>query len=197
MSTYTSRTSVERVADVLDRERVTASHFVLTLLERDSLQDHPCTIDLLDNTTQIIDAFSKNPRSATSTYAWARKAIQKKTTESIKILTANDDWHFNAEHAVAADLEDFKIEQMAAEMKALAPDLWSLLQLLLVRDSKDVDGDEIMDLSDGEEFDETGDFASPNASKEAKDKRRETIRTIVCYFPIFVPCNLICSRKPP
>ncbi|KAJ7800011.1 hypothetical protein B0H13DRAFT_2244977 [Mycena leptocephala] len=116
---------------------------------------HPCTIDLLDNTTQIIDAFSKNPRSATSTYAWARKAIQKKTTESIKILTANDDWHFNAEHAVAADLEDFKIEQMAAEMKALAPDLCLCSNSCLC-----------------------GTARIPNASKEAKDKRHETILTI-------------------
>ncbi|KAJ7696404.1 hypothetical protein B0H14DRAFT_2159062, partial [Mycena olivaceomarginata] len=111
--------------------KVTASDFVVTLLERDSLQNHPCTVSLIDNTTQIIDAFYKNTRSSKSTYAWARKEIQKKTKESIKVLTANDEWHFNAQNASAADLEDFKIEQMAADMKELAPDLWNLLQILL------------------------------------------------------------------
>jgi hypothetical protein len=141
---------------------------VLTLLERKSLQDHHCTTSLLDNAERIIEAFSQNSQSAPSVYAWARKAIQKRTTESVKVLTANHDWHFDAEHAIAADLEDFKIEQMAAKMKALAPDLWNLLQILLSRDETDGEGDQIMDDLD-EEFDESGEFAG--MGQNAREKR--------------------------
>ncbi|KAJ7323357.1 hypothetical protein DFH08DRAFT_969423 [Mycena albidolilacea] len=178
MSTYTSQSQVERLINAIGIENVTASDFVLTLLERDSLQANTCTQSLLDITERIIEAFSKNPVSAPSTYTWARKAIQKSTTQAIKILTANDDWHFNAEHALAADLEDFKIEEMAARMKKLAPDLWTLLQILLSWDEIDVDGDQVMDdLSDADEFDESGEFAS--TGKNAKERHRNTIRNIV------------------
>ncbi|KAJ7640085.1 hypothetical protein DFH06DRAFT_1334987 [Mycena polygramma] len=131
---------------------------------------------LLDNSGRTVEAFAQNSTSAPSVYAWARKAIQKSTTEAIKILTANDDWHFNAEHASAAELEDFKIEEMAATMKELAPHLWTLLQMLLSRDEIDADGDQVMDdLSDEDEFDESGEFAD---GRSAKQKRRETIRNI-------------------
>jgi hypothetical protein len=195
MSTYTSQSQVERLTNAFGIENVTASDFVLTLLERDSLQANTCTQSLLDNTERIIEAFSKNPVSAPSTYAWARKAIQKSTTQAIKILTANDDWHFNAEHASAADLEDFKIEEMAARMKKLAPDLWTLLQILLSRDEIDVDGDQVMDdLSDADEFDESGEFAS--TGKNAKERRRNTIRNIVCTLLISEFLLLNSSRKP-
>ncbi|KAJ7081388.1 hypothetical protein B0H15DRAFT_786424, partial [Mycena belliarum] len=195
MSTYTSRTQIDRVANVLNQENVTASDFVLTLLERESLRDLPCTSSLLNNAEQIIDAFSKNPASAPSTYVWARKAIQKKTTESIKILTANHNWHFNAEHAAAADLEDFKIEAMAAEMKSLAPDLWGLLQLLLSRDSRDLDGDQVMDDFSDDEFDESGEFArsTGDGGMDAKGKRRDTIRTIKTAVMISI---MMQSRNP-
>ena len=92
-------------------------------------------------------------------------------------MTANDDWHFNVDHASAADLEDFKIEEMAATMKELAPDLWILLQILLSRDEIDVDGDQVMDdLSDANEFDESGEFAS--IGKNAKEKRRGGIQNV-------------------
>ncbi|KAJ7105154.1 hypothetical protein C8R44DRAFT_529514, partial [Mycena epipterygia] len=48
------------------------------------------------------------------------------------LLTANQDWHFGAMHASATQLEDFQIEEMAAEMKSIAGDLWNLLHLLFI-----------------------------------------------------------------
>ncbi|KAJ7214687.1 hypothetical protein C8J57DRAFT_1600637 [Mycena rebaudengoi] len=182
MSAYTAQSKILHIAGVLAQEEVTAAEFVLTLLERSSLQDNPCTTSLLDNATPIIDAFSKNSTSSASTFAWARKTIQKKTSESIKLLTQNDDWHFGNLHASAADLEDFKIEEMAKAMKSLAPDLWNLLYILLSGET-DADGDHIMEDAtlDGEsdaEFDESGEFAKSMPDIGKKERRRETIRTI-------------------
>jgi hypothetical protein len=185
MSTYTAQSKILHIAGVLAQEEVTAADFILTLLERASLQDNPCTTSLLDNATPIIDAFSKNATSSASTFAWARKSIQKKTSESIKLLTQNDDWHFGNIHASAADLEDFKIEEMAKVMKARAPDLWNLLYILLSGET-DADGDHIMEdvTLDGEsdaEFDDRGEFAKSMPDIGQKEKRREIIRTIVSH----------------
>ncbi|KAJ7101209.1 hypothetical protein C8R44DRAFT_641767 [Mycena epipterygia] len=138
MPTWTSRTQIDRVATVLAQEAVTASDFVITLLERPSYSDHPCTTSLVDHAAEIIDVFAKHPGSGASTFAWARKAIQKKTVDSITLLTANEDWHFGAVHASATKLEDFQIEEMAATMKLMAPDLWNLLHLLLSKDHQDM-----------------------------------------------------------
>ncbi|KAJ7908542.1 hypothetical protein B0H13DRAFT_2233244 [Mycena leptocephala] len=40
-------------------------------------------------------------------------------------------WHFSAANTSAKQLQDFRIEDMAMRMKALAPELWDLLGLLL------------------------------------------------------------------
>ena len=96
---------------------------------------------------------------------------------------------------MAADLEDFKFEEMAATMKELAPDLWTLLQILLSRDEIDVDGDQVMDdLSDANESDESGEFAS--MGKNAKEKHHDTIRNIVCTLLISEFLLLNSCRKP-
>ncbi|KAJ7626572.1 hypothetical protein DFH06DRAFT_1103450 [Mycena polygramma] len=188
MSTFTPRSKIDRVAALLGQEAVTASDFVITLLERESYRDHPCTISLAEKAPEIIDLFATHPLSSKSTFAWARKAIQKKTTESIKLLTANQDWHFGAAHASATQLEDFQIEEMAAEMQEIAPDLWNLLHLLLTKDPKDMldlDGDQLMDDSSlpDQEFDELGGFMEPIADgpgtkAQSLEKRRATIRKI-------------------
>ncbi|KAJ6550353.1 hypothetical protein B0H10DRAFT_1850543 [Mycena sp. CBHHK59/15] len=181
MSTFTTESQVTHITDCLAWENVSASDFVLTLLERPSWQAHACTTSLVDNAAKIITAFSQNLPSQESTFAWARKSIQKRTSESIKLSAANNDWHFNALHASAAQLEDFRIEEMAAKMKALAPDLLHLLQLLLSGDKHvDLDGDQVMDGlgADGDAvFDESGGFADVlDAGK--KEQRCEAIKTI-------------------
>ncbi|KAJ7766534.1 hypothetical protein DFH07DRAFT_809348 [Mycena maculata] len=106
-TTWTARSQIIRIASVLEQEALTASDFVITLLERESYRDHPCTTSLVEKAPEIIDLFPKHLRSAQSTFTWARKIIQKKTADSIKLLTANQDWHFDAGHASAEQLEDF------------------------------------------------------------------------------------------
>ncbi|KAJ7721904.1 hypothetical protein B0H16DRAFT_1790230 [Mycena metata] len=183
-STWTARSQIDRIADVLQQEHVPAADFVITLLERNSYRDHPCTKSLVDNAPAIIDLFAKHPDSSESTFRWARNTIQKRTADSIKRLTANQDWHFDASHASAKDLEDFQIEEMAREMKEIAPDLWNLLHLLLSKDHKDLDGDQVMGgTTPDDEFDELGNFTQaipdgPGTRAERVEKRREGIRTI-------------------
>ncbi|KAK6996233.1 hypothetical protein R3P38DRAFT_3222360 [Favolaschia claudopus] len=90
MSTWTSQSQVQQIAKALDDTKVTTSDFVITLLERDSLQQHPCTVDLVENAGRIMDAFFRNLVAESSAYAWARKSIQTRKAKAIKILTANE-----------------------------------------------------------------------------------------------------------
>ncbi|KAF8150232.1 hypothetical protein B0H34DRAFT_826645 [Crassisporium funariophilum] len=96
------------------------------------LNEHPCTVNLVNNANEIIKAFSCHPRSQGSAFGWAAATMKKKYSESIKSLISNEEWHFNASHASAKQLEDFRIEDMAVTMKELAPDLWLVLDILLM-----------------------------------------------------------------
>jgi hypothetical protein len=142
--------------------------------------------------------------------------MKKKYSESIKNLASVQDWHFNASHASAQDLDNFRIEDMATEMKKLAPDLWFILDVLLMGDRKrgnlDQEGDQIMsaphDDMEGEDFigdeedelwntvDNMGFGISEAPASEAevpaiskKVARREAISTVVSTKKYFSGCN--------
>jgi hypothetical protein len=82
---------------------LTISDFILTLLGDSNLKTHPCTLTLVKDMSNIITALSRHSHSAGSAFAWANDIVKKKYTESIKELTCNEDWHFNASHASAED----------------------------------------------------------------------------------------------
>jgi hypothetical protein len=64
--------------------------------------------------------------------AWAHGKIKIEYAQLIRDLADKDNgWHFSAANTSAKQLQDFRIEDMAARMKALAPELWDLLGLLL------------------------------------------------------------------
>jgi hypothetical protein len=149
--------------------------------------------------SNIITALSRHSHSAGSAFAWANDIVKKKHIESIKELTRNEDWHFNASHASAQDLDDFRIEDMALKMKSLAPDLWNILGLLLSSDQRSqrqnnqimedsVAGDdglweglpEIVMTDDGETVDENRAFIQLDPHKKAV--RCDAICTIVCHW---------------
>ncbi|KAJ7076755.1 hypothetical protein B0H15DRAFT_925103 [Mycena belliarum] len=50
----------------------------------------------------------------------------------IYLADKENGWHFSAANTSAAQLQEFRIEDMATKMKTLAPELWDLFGLLLV-----------------------------------------------------------------
>ena len=192
--------ALQAVLDIFAcHSELTISDFILTLLGDSNLKTHPCTLMLVKNMSNIITALSRHSHSAGSAFAWANDIVKKKYIESIKELTRNEDWHFNASHASAQDLDDFHIEDMALKMKSLAPDLWNILGLLLSSDQRSrrqnnqlmedsVAGDdglweglpEIAMTDDGETVDENGAFIQLDPHKKAV--RRDTICTIICHW---------------
>jgi len=188
-----SQAALDIISVAFQSSGLSVSNYVITLLEHQMLEEHPCTVDLINNADKIIEAFSYHPRSRSSAFNWAAATMKKKYSESIKSLISNEEWHFNASHASAKQLEDFRIEDMALKMKELAPDLWLMLDILLMGTriplpellSTDHDGDHIMSATEDSENIDT-DSLNDHSEKLGKvDKniaRREALCTIVCYF---------------
>ncbi|KIJ96749.1 hypothetical protein K443DRAFT_10382 [Laccaria amethystina LaAM-08-1] len=127
---------LDAVSIALETSTLSLSDYVVTLLKYQALWDHPSTVDLVNNTTKIMTAFLDHLDSKISAFDWASTIMRKKYSVGIKLLVSCEEWHFNTSHASAKELEDFWIEDMAITMKRLAPDLWLLLDMLLMGDRK-------------------------------------------------------------
>ena len=108
-----SLAALDAVSLALETSKLSLSDYVVTLLKYQALQDHPSTVDLVNNTTKIMTAFSHHLNSKISAFDWASTIMRRKYSEGIKLLVSCEEWHFNASHASAKELKDFRIEDMA------------------------------------------------------------------------------------
>ena len=172
MSRIITRSAVDQVTLAFQDVKISVSDYIIRLLEDSTLKDHPHTLDLLHSATDIITAISQQPKAQNPALSWASDAVKRRYLSEMKSLVENQEWQFNASHASAEKLDNFRIEGMALTMKRLAPDVWAMLDLLLMGDRKaseaksTVNGDEdqvMIDLEntaahgdgfDGEEFGE-------------------------------------------
>jgi hypothetical protein len=183
---------------------VTASNFVLSLLQDSRLQDLPCVQNLIDQTNEILLAFYEHPKSSKLTLEWASDLIKSRYAESVRELAKKENgWHFGALRASAKKLQEFRIEEMAQKMEELAPELWDLLGLMLSADrrqteriakqtkAQEADGDQVMGnvedkpeeiMIDNMNIEEA---SNPNYSRNPRSlaECREALVTIVsCLF---------------
>jgi hypothetical protein len=143
------------VAQAFKDHNISISTFILSILKDNQYHQFPCTLDLVKHMKDILTAFPQNEESSESTSSWADKLISKNYSDSIKALTMKENgWYVGALHASAKQLEHFQIENMAKDMKRLAPNLWSFLGELLsleweYREQADSDGNHFMDGTEG------------------------------------------------
>jgi hypothetical protein len=70
----------------------------------------------------------------------------------MKSLCENQEWQFNVSQSSAEKLNNFCIKEMVLALKGLTPDVWAMLDLLLMGDREafetnstaDYDGDQVM-----------------------------------------------------
>ena len=128
---------LEAIIHCFQTHNVTASKFLVSLLTDAGFQEHPCSEDLVHNSTEIFNAFLKHPKASGSALDWANTVMKKKYAKDIKDLAnVKNGWHFGALHTSEEQLKDFRIEDMAHEIQRLAPELWDLLGLMLSADRK-------------------------------------------------------------
>lgn len=131
-----SRAALDIISVAFGASGLSVSDYLITLLETRALDEHPCTVNLVNNTDKILSAFLHHPYSKDSAFDWATTIMRKTYSESIRNLISSEEWHFNASHASAKQLEEFRIEDMALKMKELAPDLWFILDVFLMGERK-------------------------------------------------------------
>ena len=163
---------------------ISLSDYIVALLEYPSLQKHQCTLNLIQNTDKILQAFACHSSSKDHVFAWASTTMKEMYSKSIKLLVSGEEWQFNLSKTSAKELEGFRIEDMAADMKTLAPELWMLLDLLLLgdwRQSRKEDADVVMgdpkaldtEIEDVDEL--------PRCSGSTTQARHEALNTIVHF----------------
>jgi len=122
---------------LLETHNVTASNFVLLLLQDNRLQDLPCTQNLIDQADEILQALYKHPKSSKSALMWANDLMKSQYATSVQELANKQNgWHFGALRASAQKQQEFRIKDMAQKMEELAPELWDLLRLMLSADKR-------------------------------------------------------------
>ncbi|KAK7032885.1 hypothetical protein R3P38DRAFT_2618776 [Favolaschia claudopus] len=127
-----SHTQISTVLTTLDNQRLSIPTFIISILRHSSFIGHSAVEDLVCHSNDIFNAFLDHPRTSDSILAWANGKIKLKYAQHIRDLADKDNgWHFSATNTSAKQLLQFRIEDMAAQMKRLAPDLWDLVGILL------------------------------------------------------------------
>ena len=62
---------------------ITAYTFLTLFLNEPTYNDHPCTKDLLGNSSNLFATFLKHPKSSDKTWAWASNLIKRKYSQDI------------------------------------------------------------------------------------------------------------------
>ena len=121
----TTHAKLQNVLQCFTDVDMTAYTFLTLLLNEPTYNDHPCTKDLLENSSNLFATFLRHPKSSDKTWAWASNLIKQKYSQDIRDLAGIESgWHFDARKASEKKLTDFRIEDMAEKMQELAPELW-------------------------------------------------------------------------
>ncbi|KAJ6467052.1 hypothetical protein C8R47DRAFT_990556 [Mycena vitilis] len=171
--TTASKTQLDAALVTLNNQRLTIPGFVVSILRHSSFSQHPAVLDLLDHSTDVLDAFLGHPQTFQSTLAWANGIVKARYTQDIRDLADKDSgWHFSAANTSAKQLETFRIEDMAAKMKTMAPELWDLFGLLLTANRRAAD--DVLDTMDTDSPEEE----SLTRGAQAAAERREALVVI-------------------
>ncbi|KIK75243.1 hypothetical protein PAXRUDRAFT_19163 [Paxillus rubicundulus Ve08.2h10] len=147
------------VFEALEHCQTTASQFLKTVLTHRQYDDQPIVRDLLLHSTEVLGALLAHPIKTWDFMQCCAKLISDLYLKEI-CHTASEDggWHFGALTATTQQLEDFNLDDMARDIEAHAPGLWTFVGLFLQCDEKqkggsggnlgtekDVDADVVMD----------------------------------------------------
>jgi len=132
----TTHAKLQKVLRCFTDVDITAYTFLTLLLNEPTYNNHPCTKDLLGNSSNLFATFLKHPKSSNRTWTWASNLIKQKYSQDIQDLAdIENGWHFGTLKALEKKLADFHIEDMAEKMQQLAPELWDLLGMMLTANS--------------------------------------------------------------
>ncbi|KAF8174506.1 hypothetical protein K438DRAFT_1908883 [Mycena galopus ATCC 62051] len=179
-----SATQLTHVLGVFDHQQLPLPQFLVSLLAHTAFVDHAAVNDLLSHTDEVLGALLDHPKSSKSVLHWANSLIKGQYAQAIKDLVDKENgWHFVPTRAAMEKLEVFWIEDMARDMKGIAPQLWDLIGLLLSADKQASNRPEADNLMDTDEDDDL--LENPQSKAEKLAERHEALLTIVkCFLSI-------------
>ncbi|KAG1726519.1 uncharacterized protein EDB91DRAFT_1061580 [Suillus paluster] len=194
---------MDTVIAALQDCNLSASQFIISILQNQQYNGHHLVEDLLVHCNEIFDAFIEHTSPTREQYI-----------REIKLNSSEEGgWHFGPSHTTTQQVEDFSVKEMDREMQSCAPALWDLLGHLLGADdspsceAKDTDGDVLMGnmlgnssrivheeddsyWDDLDEIDLEGFINGLTSCTTPDDSNKQTLRhaaiiTIVSIAPIF------------
>ncbi|KAH9929412.1 uncharacterized protein B0H18DRAFT_1209856, partial [Fomitopsis serialis] len=127
-----SLAQIQFIRKALLEARVSLSELVLESLDDKTFAGFTFFEGLNANLGLILAASARNTRTSAVTRRWAHQEMKAHYHRVARELTDKDNgWHLGAVHMKAEQVLDFRIEDMAARMRSLAPELWELIVFLL------------------------------------------------------------------
>jgi hypothetical protein len=127
---------IDSVLHCLASQQLSILDFFQVLLTDGSVASHPMVLDFLASRSEVISLLvSMEPQEVG--FQCAHNLMRQRYKDEIReLLKVEHGWQFNALHASADQIDQFRIEEMASSMEKCSPYLWSLLgQLLSSADS--------------------------------------------------------------
>lgn len=183
------------------QHQISLTEFLITLLIDPNIQQQGTPVtsvftDLVTNVQELLAALWRNPASSSVMKSWCHTMMKGHYEQAVKKLTRRENgWHFGAIHTSEEQLRDFRIQDMAAGVREVAPELWDLVGFLLAGNHMEIEApreDAVeMDMVDEEEeywaalegHDDALNTPGAQIKKNSRGplQRRLALKKIVCH----------------
>ncbi|KAG1811373.1 uncharacterized protein BJ212DRAFT_1465633 [Suillus subaureus] len=132
-----TRAQVICILQTLTELNVSVSAFVISLLESPHEFSQFPVNDLAAHFTTVLATSLAHPSLNSSIILWASTLCTERLKQSVVLLSKEEHgWHFSTTNVLAEQLEEFRLEDMAKDIEHVTPDLWHLLDALLLANQR-------------------------------------------------------------
>ena len=118
---------IDNVVHFFTSQQLSILDFFRFLLTDGSIASHPMVLDFLGSRSEVISLLvSMEPQEVG--FQCAHNLMRQRYKDEIReLLKVEHSWQFNALHASADQIDQFRIKDMASSMEWQSPYLWTLL----------------------------------------------------------------------
>lgn len=128
-------TTVNHLLGIFNGLGLSLADLIISIFAR-GFENHEFRRDLTENRGALLTALQHCPQTSGFVQQWAHQSIKTHYYRSARALTRKENgWHFGASHISPEQVLNFRIEDMAADMQRIAPDLWDLISYLVSGES--------------------------------------------------------------
>jgi hypothetical protein len=124
------------ILQFISQNHTTIRELVVFVLHNSSFSQHPLVLDIIQHPHDLLSCISDTCHQP-PLIDWAIELANRSHVKSIQELSGKENgWHFGALHASVAQIQDFRLEEMAQKMRSTAPALWNTIISLLCVNNK-------------------------------------------------------------